>query len=152
MEILQTDGLMNYWPGSCHCKNIELEFFSGKKPSELWVRKCSCDFCIKQGNYNVADPEGKLRVRIRDHKDTIYYQMGHKTSDRLICKICGVYIGGFMKHSGKSVCILNLNVLEQLELFASPTPINISSQTFDERIAGRLIRWMPFEMLNDKKS
>ncbi len=115
--------------------------------AELWVRKCPCDFCAKQGNFNIADPEGKLLVRVKNHENTIHYRMGHKTSDRLICKVCGVYIGGFMKHNDKFVCVLNLNVLEQRELFPSPTPINVSNQTPEERIAGRLLRWMLFEMV-----
>ena len=73
--------------------------------------------------------------------------MGHKTSERLICRICGVYIGGFMTCKEKSVCVLNSNVLDQREAFNSPTPINVSSQTSEERIAGRLARWMPFVIM-----
>ena len=44
--------------GNCHCKNIEILFEISKPPQELWVRKCPCSFCTKQGNLNIADPDG----------------------------------------------------------------------------------------------
>ena len=64
--------------GNCHCKNIEILFEISKPPQELWVRKCSCSFCTKQGNLNIADPDGCLKVTINRKADVFWYQMGHK--------------------------------------------------------------------------
>ncbi len=132
--------------GSCHCKNIELTFSISKPPQDLWVRKCPCSFCTKQGNLNIADPDGMLKIVINKKADIFWYRMGHKTSERLFCKICGVYIGGFMEHEKGNVCVFNLNVLENREGFPPATAIHVEEQTPEERISGRLTRWMPFEL------
>ena len=133
--------------GACHCGNITLEFNTPNSPETLWLRKCSCLFCHKHGNINVADPEGLLIIKIKNKENTFSYQMGHKTSDRLFCGNCGVYIGGFMTHEGKSVCILNANTLDTDYGLGMPTEINVLTQTPEERILGRMSRWMPFEIV-----
>lgn len=138
--------------GACHCGNIKLEFNTPKSPQALWLRKCSCSFCHKQGNINVADPEGFLTIKIENKKNTFFYQMGHKTSDRLFCGTCGVYIGGLMTHEGKSVCVLNANTLDTNNNLSVPTEINVSAQTPEERILGRMSRWMPFEIVYTSQS
>lgn len=137
---------MNTLKGACHCGNIQLEFNTPNSPQSLWLRKCPCSFCHKQGNVNVADPEGLLTVKIENKDNIFIYHMGHKTSDRLFCKNCGVYVGGFMTHDGKSVCVLNSNTLDPNSNLSAPTEINVSTQTPEERVQGRLSRWMPFEM------
>lgn len=133
--------------GACHCGNIALELSTPNAPEALWLRKCPCSFCHKQGNINVADPEGLLTIKIDSKEDTFIYQMGHKTSDRLFCKICGVYIGGLMVHEGQSLCVLNSNTLDSDYTFNPPTEINVSAQTREERIQGRMSRWMPFDIV-----
>lgn len=133
--------------GACHCGNIKLEFNTPNSPRVLWLRKCSCSFCHKQGNINVADPEGFLTIKIENKERTFFYQMGHKTSDRLFCSTCGVYIGGLMTYEGKSVCVLNANTLDTDNNLSTPTEINVSSQTPQERVLGRMSRWMPFEIV-----
>jgi hypothetical protein len=133
--------------GACHCGNIKLEFNTPNPPQALWLRKCSCSFCHKQGNINVADPEGFLTIKIENKEDTSFYQMGHKTSDRLFCRTCGVYIGGLMTHEDKSVCVLNSNTLDTDNHLSVPTEINVSDQNPEERILGRMSRWMPFEIV-----
>lgn len=133
--------------GACHCGNITLEFNTPNPPDMLWLRKCSCSFCHKQGNINVADPKGFLRIKIEKKENTFFYQMGHKTSDRLFCGVCGVYMGGLMTHQGKSVAVLNANTLETNNSLRTPTEIDVSTQTPEERMQGRLSRWMPFEII-----
>jgi hypothetical protein len=133
--------------GACHCGNIKLEFNTPNSPQALWLRKCSCLFCHKQGNINVADPEGFLTIQIENKENTFFYQMGHQTSDRLFCGNCGVYIGGLMTHDGKSVCVLNANTLDTKNDLSAPTQINVSAQNPEERILGRMSRWMPFEIV-----
>ena len=73
--------------------------------------------------------------------------MGHKISDRLFCGHCGVYIGGLMTNADKSLCVLNANTLDSDNNFSAPTEINVSAQTPEERILGRMSRWMPFEIV-----
>jgi len=133
--------------GACHCGNIKLELNTPNSPLSLWLRKCPCSFCHKQGNVNVADPDGLLIIKIENRENTFFYQMGHKTSDRLFCGICGVYIGGLMTHEGKSVCVLNANTLDSDIELSAPTEINVSDQTPEERILGRVSRWMPFKIV-----
>jgi len=133
--------------GSCHCGNIKLEFKTLNSPQALWLRKCACSFCHKQGNINVADPEGSLTIIIENKENTFFYQMGHKTSDRLFCGNCGVYIGGLMTHDCKSVCVLNANTLDADNDLSAPTEIKVLAQTPEERILGRMSRWMPFEIV-----
>ena len=144
--MIQNKQYIKTIPGSCHCNNIKLVFKMSKLPQELWVRKCPCSFCTKQGNLNVADPDGFLKVTVNRKSDLFWYQMGHKTSNRLFCNICGVYIGGFMENIEGNVCVLNLNVLDDREGFPAPTSIQVINQTPEERVAGRLTRWMPFEL------
>tara|TARA_R110000868_G_scaffold8205_3_gene42429 strand:+ start:20127 stop:20570 length:444 start_codon:yes stop_codon:yes gene_type:complete len=136
----------NVLSGNCHCKNIEVAFEISKAPEDLWIRKCPCSFCTKQGNLNVTDPDGLLSVTIHNKTNIFWYEMGHKTSKRLFCNICGVYIGAFMEHAEGNVCVLNSNVLEDRDGLSVPTDIHVIQQTPEERVAGRLIRWMPFEL------
>ncbi len=139
--------IMHVLNGSCHCGNINLEFKTPNFPESLWLRKCPCSFCRKQGNINVADPEGLLSIHIANKEDTFIYKMGHKTSDRLFCKVCGVYIGGLMTYEGKQVGVLNANTLAPENVLRPPTEINVSAQSPEERIQGRMSRWMPFEII-----
>lgn len=137
---------MNTLEGSCHCGNIKLQFTTPNSPQSLWFRKCPCSFCHKQGNINVADPEGLLIINIANKADTFLYQMGHKTSDRLFCKVCGVYIGGIMPKGDKKFGVLNANTLNNANNLKAPTEINVSTQTPEQRVQGRMKRWMPVEM------
>ena len=147
-DTLEGDELTMYTlKGACHCGNIKLEFNTPTSPEALWLRKCSCLFCHKQGNINVADPAGFLTIKIENKENTFFYQMGHKTSDRLFCGNCGVYIGGLMTRDGKSVCVLNANTLDTDIDFSAPTEIDVLAQTSEERILGRMSRWMPFEIV-----
>jgi hypothetical protein len=141
------EGTMHTLNGSCHCGNIKLTFTTPNLPKTLWLRKCPCSFCHKQGNINVADPEGFLTIKIENKENIFFYQMGHKTSDRLFCNNCGVYIGGLMTHEGKPVCVINANTLDTDDNLGVPTEINVSTQTPEERVLGRLSRWMPFEIV-----
>ena len=88
---------MKMMEGGCHCGNLTYTFEASKPFEELGLRICTCNFCRKHGQRSASDPNGKIKVSIKDSGKLKRYRFGLNTTDFLICNECGVYIGATLE-------------------------------------------------------
>lgn len=130
--------------GSCHCGNISYVFDASQSAEALGLRACQCSFCRTHGARTTSDPNGSMRLEIRDRKKLQRYRFGLKTADFLICRACGVFVGALMAENGKSYITVNANTFK-------PPPaydiIAVAKNFGAEDVAGRKVRraamWTP---------
>ena len=67
---------MSRLTGGCHCGNIAVSVELTRAPDAYHPRACDCDFCRKHGASWVSDPQGSLRIRIREESDVNRYTQG----------------------------------------------------------------------------
>ncbi len=135
--------------GGCHCGNLSMVFETKQKPQELWLRSCACSFCASHGARNVSDPEGSVRISVRDPEDLVRYRFGLKTADFLVCRRCGVYIGALMAEDGSAWFTTNINALRDRDAFTQAlSTVNFDRETEPERRARRRSKWTPVVEFN----
>jgi len=130
--------------GGCHCGNIHIEFETGIDPAVIEVRACQCSFCRKHGSRAVADPAGRLTLRVERDELLERYSFGLGTAHYLICRRCGVYVAAVTSGDPELRGIAIVNCLDDQHLF-SRTPIAVSydAESVDERKERRRRRWTP---------
>jgi hypothetical protein len=130
--------------GRCHCGNLEARFESRQEPEALFVRRCGCSFCRRHGARYVSDPEGGLRIRVRDPAGLTRYRFGHETADFLVCRECGVFLAAVMTTEGTARAVVNVNTFEDPgALSADPASFDYDAEDEAERLARRAARWTP---------
>src|SRR5260221_14679366 len=100
---------MRAMTGGCHCGNIAVEMELPRAARTYSPRACDCDFCRKHGAAYVSDPQGCLRVRIRDGRDSGTYRQGSEIADCLFCRNCDVLVGANYRSEGKIYGVVNAN-------------------------------------------
>ncbi|OBQ70700.1 GFA family protein [Mesorhizobium erdmanii] len=139
---------MNEHGGGCHCGNIRLRFSTELDPSQIEVRACQCDFCIKHGSRAIADPDGRLIVAVEDEARLHRYRFGLRTADYLICRDCGVYVAAVTSDDRKPRAIVIVNALDDRSLFVcEPVAVDYDAESREGRVARRRARWMPVKIL-----
>ena len=133
--------------GGCHCGNMKVAFETSLDPRSLPLRACQCSFCLRHGGVVTSDPAGRLVIEVRQPERLQRYRFALGITDFLICSACGVYVAAVMEIEGRSLGILNVNVLDEREPFArAPTPMEYGMEQVEEREARRVKRWMPAEV------
>lgn len=131
------------WHGGCHCGNISLRLTTSKSPGELWVRVCTCSYCLAQGARYTSDPDGSVVIKVDDPSRLLRYRMGHNTADFLVCTSCGVYVGAYMEHEGRPLSVTNVNALEKRSEFEDGEPVSYEGETTESRLDRRSHKWTP---------
>jgi len=98
--------------GGCHCGNISYVFDASARVEALGLRACQCSFCRAHGARTTSDPNGEIRLSIRDKEKLQLYRFGLKTADFLICRACGVFVGALMATYGKRYFTVNANTFK----------------------------------------
>ncbi len=130
--------------GRCHCGNLGVIFESRRRPGELFVRSCACSFCRRHAGRYVSDPEGGVRITVRDPAKLTRYRFGHKTADFLVCGNCGVFLGAVMTEDASSYAVINVNTFDQAEAFGTgPAAFDYDSEDEADRLTRRKARWTP---------
>ncbi len=130
--------------GRCHCGNIEVALQTAQPPEALQLRECGCTFCRRHGATAVSDPAGSLEVRLHDPREVSRYRFGLRTSDFLVCRICGVFVAAVCTVEGETYATLNANVLERREAFTrAPVPVQYDAEDPAARLARRRRAWTP---------
>jgi hypothetical protein len=132
--------------GGCHCGNVRYTFDASQGVAALGLRACQCTFCRAHGARTTSDPNGAMRITIRDQEKLQRYRFGLKTADFLICRACGVFVGALMTTNGKSFFTVNANTFK-------PPPahdiIAVAKDFSAEETGGRTTRrahmWTPVE-------
>jgi hypothetical protein len=130
--------------GRCHCGAIEVDFETAVAPHEMEIRACQCSFCRKHGSRAVADPAGRLTIRIRDETQANRYRFGLETAEYLVCRTCGVYVAAITIGESEMRGIVIVNALDESRLFTrTPAAVDFDAEDREARVARRRARWMP---------
>jgi hypothetical protein len=130
--------------GGCHCGNIKVVFETALDPHVLPLRACQCSFCVRHGGVTTSDPAGLLVVEVRQPDQLQRYRFALGITDFLNCRSCGVYVAAIMKSEGRSLGVLNVNVLDDREPFARVAqPMQYGAEKVEDREARRANVWMP---------
>jgi hypothetical protein len=131
-------------PGGCHCGNIAIEFESAVDPAEIEVRACQCAFCRKHASRAVADPAGRVAIRVADAGELQRYAFGLRTAAYLVCRRCGVYVAAVAEGEGELRAIAIVNALDDHRRFTRPSvPVDYDAEDRGARVARRRARWTP---------
>ena len=76
--------------GSCHCGNISFELTWAPDPAQIPARACDCTFCAKHAGVWTSNPEGSLRIVVRQPSLVSDYSFGTRTALFHTCSRCGV--------------------------------------------------------------
>ena len=134
---------MTVYPGSCHCGAVKITLTSAKQPAEMRIGRCACSFCRRHGARTMGDPGGS--VAFHAAPDMLRrYRFGLGITDYLLCKGCGTYVGAVMEDEGRSIGIINVNMLEIRDTFDPAPPLHVyDGETVEKRRARRRKFWMP---------
>ena len=135
--------------GGCHCGNVSFQFEATAGLDVLGLRACQCSFCRAHGARTTSDPDGAIRIAVRDADRLTRYRFGLRTADFLICRDCGVFVGALMDDGGRRFFTVNANC------FKPPPAYDIVGVAHDfggEDAAGRTGRraakWTPVTELS----
>ena len=130
--------------GGCHCGNLSYVFEASAGLDVLGLRADMCSFCRAHGARNTSDPNGAMRIAVRDAAKLKRYRFGLKTADFLLCADCGVYIGAMLEDGGKAWFTVNVNSFREKPALDFPmVPHDFDAEDVLTRIARRKARWTP---------
>ena len=133
---------MTTYPGSCHCGAVKIRFDSEKKPEEMRVGRCACSFCRRHGARTLGDPGGAVEFRAAPNALS-RYRFGLGITDYLLCSKCGTYVGAVMEDEGRSIGIVNVNMLDIRDTFDPAPPLHVyDGENAERRRARRRKFWM----------
>lgn len=105
--------------GGCDCGNISFAMELSIDPASINPRACDCDFCMKHNATYISDANGKLKITIKDKCNLSEYHQGSGIATFLICKNCGVLIGGCFETSSQRYAAINSKAVDRTIHFAS---------------------------------
>jgi hypothetical protein len=124
--------------GGCHCGNLRLQVELTRIPGEYSPRACDCDFCCKHGAAWLSDPQGSLRISVRDAGQLGKYAQGSGTAELLLCRQCGVLVGACLSSDGDRLYgAVNARVLECDTPFAAAQVVSPHQLS----VADKVRRW-----------
>jgi hypothetical protein len=133
--------------GGCHCGNLSYVFETSVPLETLGLRADQCSFCRAHAARNTSDPNGTMRIDVRDETKLNRYRFGLKTADFLVCRDCGVYIGALMEEDGRMWFTVNVNTFrtlrDRLGDDMAAVPHDFDGEDIAGRIARRKKKWTP---------
>jgi hypothetical protein len=128
---------MHELSGGCHCGNIQVDVLLTHAPESYNPRACDCDFCRLHHAAYVSDPQGALRIRVREQDQLGRYRQGSGRAELLLCKTCGVLIAPLLREGEKLYASVNVRVIEAGATFG--TEQVVSPQQLPE--SDKVKRW-----------
>lgn len=130
--------------GSCHCGAIHIELHTDRAPSEQILGACQCSFCRKHNARAFSDPKSRVALTAIDARHVQRYAFGLHTSEQILCRQCGVYIGMLLRDGEQAWSVINIDSLDDRAMFtAQAEPRDFSGENRSSRIARRKARWSP---------
>lgn len=124
--------------GQCHCGAIRVAF---ETAAPLAPRACQCRFCRKHGARTVSDPDGAATLTLAG--PVLRYRFATKSSDYILCAVCGVYVGALAEIDGQAYATLNLNAFDDPRLDLEATPVSYDGEDAAAKGDRRRARWTP---------
>lgn len=123
--------------GKCHCGNISFALTWDPDPVEIPARACDCSFCVKHGGVWTSNPNGALRVLVKDPALVSIYAFGTKTADFHVCTRCGIVPVVTSRLDGRLYAVVSVNAFEGID----PAMLKRAGMDFEgEEEAARLAR------------
>ena len=133
---------MTVYPGSCHCGAVQIRLESAKQQAEMRIGRCACSFCRRHGARTMGDPAGSVEFRAAPNAIS-RYRFGLGITDYLLCRTCGTYVGAIMEDDGRSIGIVNVNMLDIRDTFDPAPPLHVyDGENAEKRRARRREFWM----------
>jgi hypothetical protein len=129
--------------GRCHCGLLSAAYRTAIAPAQWRVRACQCSFCRSHGAITTSDPEGRLEFRSTEPTRVQRYRFGGRTTDFLICRECGMYVGVEMASEEGRFGVLNLLSLRPPLALAAADPMDYGGESPEARRLRRAARWTP---------
>jgi hypothetical protein len=123
--------------GGCHCGNIQVHVRLTRAPDTYRPRACDCDFCRMHGAAYVSDPQGALRIEVRDQDQLGRYRQGSGRAELLLCRNCGVLIAPILREGERIYASVNVRLIETGAAFGADQVV--SPQKLAE--ADKVQRW-----------
>ena len=138
-----------FFKGQCHCGAIRVELASNRPAEEQVLGACQCSFCRKHNARAFSDPKARVTLTAVDPQQLQRYSFGLRTSEQIICRRCGVYVGMTLTDGDRVWSVINVDALEDRALFTrTPEPRDYSAEDRDARIARRKARWCPTTLID----
>src|SRR5947209_12658881 len=107
------------------------------------VRSCACLFCRAHGTRTVSDPAGRADLWV-DWSLVQKYRFGSRTSDYLLCRRCGVYVGAVCETPAGWRSVINTLCLQDRAGFSGDAARpDYDGEAVEARLARRQANWMP---------
>jgi hypothetical protein len=130
--------------GSCHCGNISFELSWEHSPKEIPARACGCSFCTKHGGVWTSNPNGGLKVSIKDRSLVSEYAFGTETAVFHICRQCGVVPVVTSEIAGRLYAVVSVNAFNDVEpSLLQRSPVSFEGESTQSRLARRARNWVP---------
>jgi len=121
--------------GKCHCGNVGFEFETNIDIDDLPIRSCQCRFCKLHGAATARDPNGRATFFVDDLGSLKLYRFATESTDFVLCKNCGVYVGAVLVCGDNKFATLNMNLT--LLKTDNAKPITYGDEAAESRIATR---------------
>jgi hypothetical protein len=131
------------YEGRCHCGSLRFIFRTFRAPEKWLVRSCQCSFCRSHGARTTSDPEGSVLFEIAEPSKLQRYRFGTRSTDFLICRACGVYLGALLSSSQGHFATLNVNTIQAALDVPAPVPVSYDAESLEQRQSRREARWTP---------
>ena len=90
----------------------------------------------------MGDPGGSVEFRAAPNAVS-RYRFGLGITDYLLCGKCGTYVGAIMEDEGRSIGIVNVNMLDIRDTFDPAPPLHVyDGENPEKRRARRRKFWM----------
>jgi hypothetical protein len=137
--------------GGCHCGNILVEMELARAPGSCNPRICDCDFCRKHGASYVSDPQGSMRLQVKDAHHLGRYFQGSGIADCIICRNCGVLVGIVHRDNARLYGAINSKVIDGNPAFGGEVPVSPKTLPDTEKIKRWKALWfanVSIELIN----
>lgn len=129
--------------GSCHCGNISFQLAWDPDPKEVPARACDCTFCVKHGGLWTSNPEGALRVEVRDRSQVSEYSFGTRTALFHICSRCGAVPVVTSELDGRVYGVVSVNAFDNVDgSLLRRAPATFEGEELESRLARRKRSWI----------
>lgn len=117
-------------------------------PGNYHPRSCDCSFCVRHSASYISDPDGRLKLRIRERRHTNIYRQGGEIAEFLLCSVCGVLVAVMYDDHEKLYATVNLRALDDPSRFGQPTVGSPRKLNDREKVQRWRSLWFPEVEIN----
>jgi hypothetical protein len=129
--------------GACHCGNISFALEWLPDPTEIPARACGCSFCVKHGGVWTSNPNGSLKIEVKEPSRVSRYMFGTRTAEFHVCSGCGVTPVVTSEIAGRLYAVVNVNTFEGVDAaLLRRSSSNFDGEGTDSRLERRARNWI----------